>query len=137
MYLIHHGCQIGTRENFHCFSKVLDPALPQNDSRWALILLILLKKKKLAQISKEAETGIGQSDNVESSSPKMGTSSIWNQELSSIFAPAEEPEVSEVVETTEETVITDFHPSTIKVDLEDDAAEEVRINLEQCLNFQF
>ena len=54
----------------------------------------------------------------------MSTSSIWNQELSSIFAPAVEPEVSEVVETTEETVITDFSPSTVTVDLADVSASD-------------
>ncbi|GFN99666.1 hypothetical protein PoB_002617200 [Plakobranchus ocellatus] len=83
------------------------------------------EEKPELESSKELEAGFTPSNGPEGS-PAAGTSAIWNPELSSIFAPAVETEVVEapVLETTEETVVTDFPPTTVKVDLDSDVADE-------------
>lgn len=78
------------------------------------------------EVNDETKVESSQVKDAESSSPKVETSSIWNQELSSIFVPVVE---TEVVEATEETVITDFHPSTVKVDLDANTADETPVDL--------
>ncbi|GFR89331.1 transcription initiation factor TFIID subunit 2, partial [Elysia marginata] len=80
------------------------------------------EQKTRSEVSGQAEPGTTEGNAGENGSPRMGASSMWNQELSSIFAPPGVLEVSEVV--TEETVITDFPPPTIKPDLVHDAADE-------------
>ncbi|RUS71096.1 hypothetical protein EGW08_021142, partial [Elysia chlorotica] len=109
---------------FILYGRARPSCLPDPDA----VKMAQPEQKISTEISKEAEPETAQQNNsigAESDSPKVGTgtSSIWNQELSSIFAPADEPKVTEVVET-EETVVTDFPPSTIKVDLAEASAEE-------------